>query len=259
MMLGYDIDFHDIFPLLTFEKGEEQICLDNLKSRGIYLYKQVYSALCNWEINDKQISYKRFSNLIRYDKSIRDKLYIYLAAAEEHLRNIIFDALEIDNIPNDTTIKCLDICALRTRIDVDKEADSNLYYYSYAKNFDLGLIIQIFDRFNLAQQYGLNHSDITSVRILRNKVMHHNMLLLSCFTERSDIERVIIEVELGIEALYRVLPTKELRDGSIKDGKIVGGLTHAINKSNYPNGDISNTPYDNVICLHKFVNGGFIH
>lgn len=40
-MINHDIDFHDIFPLLTFEKGEEQICRDNLQSRGIYLYKQV--------------------------------------------------------------------------------------------------------------------------------------------------------------------------------------------------------------------------
>ncbi len=258
MMLNYDVDLHDIFPLLTFEKDEEQICRDNLQSRGIYLYKQVYSALCNWDVNVKEICYKHFSNLIRYDKSIRDKLYIYLAAAEEHLRNIIFDALEIDAAPNDTINECLDIAALRPRTVADKETDSRLYYYSYAKNFDFGLIVQIIDTFNLAQQYGLNYSDITRIRVLRNKVMHHNMLLLSCFTERNDIERVITEVEVGIEALYRVLPTKELRDGSIKDGNLVGGLTQAINKSNYPNGDINNQPYDNVICLHKFANGDFI-
>ena len=257
-MFNYDIDFNKIFPLLTFEKGEEQKCRDNLQSRGIYLYKQVYLALYNWDINIKKISYKHFSNLIRYDKSIRDKLYIYLAAAEEHLHNIIFDALEIDNVSNDTTNEYLDINILRARTDADKEMNSKLYYYSYAKNFNFGLIVQIFDKFNLAQQYGLNYSDITSIRILRNKVMHHNMLLLSCFTERSDIERVITEVELGIEALYRILPTKELREGSVRDGKISGGLTQAINKSNYPNGDISNKPYDNVICLHKFANGGFI-
>lgn len=174
------------------------------------------------------------------------------------MRNIIFDALEIDNVPNDVTNECLDISALRPRTDADKETDSNLYYYSYAKKFDLGLIVHIFDRFNLAQQYGLNYSDITSIRVLRNKVMHHNILLLSCFTERSNIERVITDVEVGIEALYRILPTKELREGSVRDGKLVGGLTQAINKSNYPNGDISNTPYDNVISLHKFANGGFI-
>lgn len=257
-MINHDIDFHDIFPLLTFEKGEEQICRDNLQSRGIYLYKQVYVALCNWESNVKEISYKHFSNLIRYDKSIRDKLYIYLAAAEEHLRNVIFDALEIDNVPYDTTNEYLEIAALRPRTDADKETDSKLYYYSYAKNFDFGSIVQIFDKFNLAQQYGLNYSDITSIRVLRNKVMHHNMLLLSCLTERSDIEKVIAEVESGIEALYRILPTKELREGSLIDGKIVGGLTQAINKSNYLSGDISNAPYDNVICLHKFANGGFI-
>lgn len=58
--------------------------------------------------------------------------------------------------------------------------------------------------------------------------------------------------------MYRVLPTKELREGSDNDGRISGGLTQAINRSNYPDGDITKKPYDNIICLHKFKDGRFI-
>ncbi|MDE6441829.1 MAG: hypothetical protein K2L12_03635, partial [Clostridia bacterium] len=95
-MLNDDIDFKMLFPLMTFESDEEYTCQKYLKTRGLYLYKQVYDALVKWTPNVNEIKYHQFSNLIRYDKGIRDKLYIYLAAAEEYLRNIIFDEIEID-------------------------------------------------------------------------------------------------------------------------------------------------------------------
>ena len=94
-----DIDLKKVFPLITFESGEEEKCRKYMETRGIYLYKQVYDALASWKPNVKEIKYKHFPNLICYDKGIRDKLYIYLAAAEEYLRNIILEELEIDNRP----------------------------------------------------------------------------------------------------------------------------------------------------------------
>ena len=172
-----DLDFKRIFPLMTFESGEEETCRKYMETRGIYLYKQVYDALANWMPNVKEIKYKQFSNLIRYDKGIRDKLYIYLAAAEEYLRNIIFEELEIDNRPQDSTKIKLNISDLRTRTVEERNEESNLYYYSYAKNFDFGLIEKVFQKFKLAEKYGLIQSDIKEVRkLLRNKVMHHSML-----------------------------------------------------------------------------------
>ncbi len=253
------IDFKIVFPQMAFENGEEQICRKYMEMRGFYLYKQVYDALVNWVSKDAKITYQQFSNFIRYDKGIRDKLYIYLAAAEEYLRNIIFNELEIDDVSNDTTKVKLEISNLRERDERDIKSISNLYYYSYARNFDFGLIEQIFNKFHLAKKYGLQQSDIKEVRkLLRNKVMHHNMLLLSCFTEKEKIEKEVIEIESAIESLYRILPTEELRNGSIKDGYISGGLTQAINRSNFSDGDITKKPFDNLICLHKFKDGQFI-
>lgn len=258
-MMREEVDFKEVFPLMTFQGDEENKCREYMKSRGLYLYKQVYVALVNWTSGNEQIRYKQFSNLIRYDKSIRDKLYVYLSAAEEYLRNIIFDELEIDVLPKNASEVVLNINDLRSRLKTERKRDSNLYYYSYSKNFDFGLIEQIFKKFGLAVKYDLNQSDLTEVRkLLRNKVMHHNMLLLSCFTERTDIENEIKEIELGIEALYRILPTIELREGSEKDRVQCGGLTLAINRSNYPDGDITKEPYDNLICLHEFKCGRFI-
>ena len=258
-MLYENIELQKMFPLLKFENNEMQLFRNYLKSRGLYLYRQVYDALSKWNGGVDEITYKQFSSLIRYDKSLRDKLYIYLAAAEEYLRNIIFEELEIDILPTNTTNETLNPNDLRIKAKGEQGKDSKLYYYSYTKHFDFGLIVHIFEKFDLAQEYGINQSDLTSVRVLRNKVMHHNMLLLSCFTEQSDIENAIAEVESGIEALYRLLPTQELKEGSVRDGKVCGGLTQAVNKSNYADGDILKEPYNKIICLHKFVNGGFIH
>ena len=36
--------------------------------------------------------------------------------------------------------------------------------YSYAKNFDFGLIEKVFQKFKLAEKYGLIQSDIKEVR-----------------------------------------------------------------------------------------------
>lgn len=67
------------------------------------------------DTNVNEIKYQQFSNLIRYYKGISDKLYVYLAAAEKYLRNIIFDEIEIDKIIRDTTDIELDINDMYTK------------------------------------------------------------------------------------------------------------------------------------------------
>lgn len=258
-MHSYEINISDCFPLLVFEnQEEEELFLQNLKPRGIFLYKQVYDALCNWQPNSV-IKYENFKNLIRYDKSIRDKLYKYLCVAEEHLRNIIFEELETPERFEDNENKKLDIDELNERNKDESNLNSNLYKYSYSKFFDFGTIEKIFKKYELAKKCGLDQNDIFIVRKkLRNKVMHHNMILLSYHTDKSKIEREIKEIEDGIEALYRLMPTEVFKKGSIQNDKLVGGLTRDINKSNFKDGDINQPPYENLICLHKFKDGRFI-
>ncbi|MDE5553261.1 MAG: hypothetical protein K2I67_01795, partial [Malacoplasma sp.] len=130
---------------------------------------------------------------------------------------------------------------------------------SYSRFFDFGTIEKIFEKYELAKKYSIEQNDIKLVRKkLRNKVMHHNMLLLSYHTDKSKIEREIKEIEDGVEALYRLMPTEKFKKGSIQNDKLVGGLTIDINKSNFKDGDINQLPYENLICLHKFKDGRFI-
>ena len=76
--------------------------------------------------------------------------------------------------------------------------------------------------------------------------------------DKSKIEKETKEIEDGIEALYRLLPTEELKEGSIQDVKLVGRLTQDMNKSNFKDGDINQPPYENLICLLKFKDGRII-
>ena len=246
------------FPKLYIEPREEQEFIDYLKLRGFYLYKQVYEALINCSASKDNIKYCDFKNFIRYDKCIRDKLYIFLAAAEEYLRNILYTELEIDSVPENIRDENLSERNIRKRNTEDDIYKSNLYYCSVARNFDMSLIEKLISNYELFAKYGLNHEDIIKMRKLRNKVMHHNMLLLSCYVDSEHIKSELREVEECIEALYRILPSNELKEGSIIDGKVSGGLTLAINKSNFKDGDINLPQYNNILFLHKFKNGRFI-
>ena len=246
------------FPKLYIEPREEQEFNYYLELRGYYLYKQVYEALINFSNFKDDIKYCDFKNFIRYDKSIRDKLYVFLAAAEEHLKNILYVNLEIDFIPKNIRKINLSEYQIRERTAEDAFNKSNLYYCSVARNFDMAFIEKLICKYDLLAKYGLNHEDIIKMRKLRNKVMHHNMLLLSCYIDKEQIKSEIREVEDCIEALYRILPSKELKEGSIIDGKVSGGLTLAINKSNFKDGDINSPQYNNILFLHKFVDGRFI-
>ena len=49
--------------------------------KGEYLYKQVSDIL--FELDGKPVSYSDVSSIIRYDKNLRDTLFIYLATFEE--------------------------------------------------------------------------------------------------------------------------------------------------------------------------------
>ncbi len=248
-----------LFPLLKFDNEEEkQQFNEYMVTRGIYLYKYVYDTLRKWEPNVQEIKYVHFKNIIRYDKRLRDKLYVFLAAAEEYLRNIIFENIDIKLESISKKRSKIDVSKLFPRDKDNRSADSNLYYYSYEVGLYFGAIEKVFRKFHLAEQNDLKQSDITKVVELRNKVMHHNMLLLSKFSDRTSIEKEISKVEKEIEALYRILTTKELKNGTSIDGKEKGGLSYEINKCNYKDGDITRKPYDNLISLHAFKNGRFL-
>ena len=158
-----------MFNKITFKNNKEK---NNFQKyiiiRGKYLYKQIYDIML--DIKDKNdIAYSDFSSVIRYDKSLRDNLYIYLSTFEEYLKANIFKKYDIsDNLK----INSKDANAIIENVIKKENNDySNLYY-----NFDLDLcgIIEFIKNHPLDLQIDTNKLD--SVRKLRNEVMHHHLI-----------------------------------------------------------------------------------
>ena len=162
------------------------------------------------------------------------------------MRNIIFEELETLESFEDNENKKLNIDTLQERKKEGSNLNSNLYKYSYSRFFDFGTIEKLFEKYGLAKKYSIDQNDIGIVRkkflIIRIKVKL----------------REIKEIEDGVEALYRLMPTEAFKEGSIQNDKLVGGLTIDINKSNFKDGNINQPSYENLICLHKFKDGRFI-
>ncbi len=83
-----------MFERLIFADELERVKFDKyVKIRGKFVFKQIYDYLLNFD--KEKVEYTDISSCIRYDKNMRDTLYIYLATFEEYLRTQLFDRYEI--------------------------------------------------------------------------------------------------------------------------------------------------------------------
>ena len=84
-----------MFEKLTFASPREEEDFEKYKKlKGVYLHKQVYDILL--EANGgENVTYYELSSIIRYDKILRDTLYIYLATAEEYLRALLCEKYDV--------------------------------------------------------------------------------------------------------------------------------------------------------------------
>ena len=84
-----------MFEKLRFKtKREETEFNKYIKLKGEFLYKQIYDILLE---NKEIIWYEEISSYVRYDKNLRDKLYIYFACAEEYLRAMLLDKYDVNS------------------------------------------------------------------------------------------------------------------------------------------------------------------
>ena len=130
-----------MFEKLTFASPKEEADFEKYKKlKGIYLHKQVYDILL--EANGgESVTYYELSSIIRYDKNLRDTLYIYLATAEEYLRALLCEKYDV-----------AEDCKLFERHCSPYLMESFRKFSLFSENFDfhterhLLCIIQIFHR-----------------------------------------------------------------------------------------------------------------
>lgn len=196
-----------MFAKIVFENDDEKQQFDKYMSvRGKFQYLQFYKILTEDKVS---ISYSEFSSCLRYDKNLRDTLYIYLATFEEYLKALIFDKYDIDQ-KEDFKNKSAEYIAAALKEKNGDEETSNLYYCFH---FGLGKIIAVVKEKKMFADAAIK--DFNEIRCLRNRVAHHNVLIAG---EAETLKEMLTnkeKIKKEIESLARRLPS-DYRDNFIK-------------------------------------------
>lgn len=188
-------------PGLIINSEDEKDASFYLNWKGIDLYMHVIMVFQNKYPHEKEFNYQEISSFIRYDKSLRDKLFGYLTLLEEFLRAKLLlqkdipvafkkKAREIDNfifIPRKDLNNC-----------------SNLYFSLVKSQVSFGDLVKLCKNNNV-----LNDTESKAwnkLVKLRNLIMHHKFLLLKNYEEWSDIEKNITEIRKILQILFKYLP-----------------------------------------------------
>jgi hypothetical protein len=191
-----------MFEKLTFASPREEEDFEKYKKlKGVYLHKQVYDILL--EANGGEtVTYAELSSIIRYDKNLRDTLYIYLATVEEQLRVLLLDNFDLK--PN--TPKFKQRPSTQTLCDalVPKQylESSELYFKLKA---DFKVLMETCAKKSLIS---ISDEVMSLVKLLRNDVMHHHLLIFGGAHNLKEAKDNFASFERKIDALITLLPTE---------------------------------------------------
>lgn len=227
-----------MFEKLTFASPKEKEEFEKYKKlKGVYLHKQVYDILL--EANGGEtVTYAELSSIIRYDKNLRDTLYIYLATAEEYLRALLCEKYDVVAECKPFEHHCYKPLMEAMR-DKDDYTSSNLYFKLEP---DLSALMDV-----CIDKGVISISKTTKQRIkdLRNSTMHHSLLIFGKATNPPALNSHFEALESRINALMQILP-EEYRAGFITNIKKLNG---------YPSKQYLTKYYleiqDDKICISK--------
>ena len=221
----------ELMKRLIFGSGEEKNDAEfYIRVKGDAIHQKIMTHLgVDFSHAESTVEWSKVSALLRYDKKLRDKIYIYIATLEEYLRAYISNKYE--NMPNQSFWQDgrTDRAKVKTRILGGEKVSDVLQAIEFGdlmnqvKNLSSQDIEEMFD---YTADIGLN---LGAVRELRNAVSHHAFLLAYKFKTCNVHGRQSNSIEHNIKNLRQLLP-KEYRYG--KNGK--GGIT----------GEIENCKYD---------------
>lgn len=195
------------FEKLVFESEQERVKFkEYLKHKGIFLHKQVYEAVLQVS---EVCSYYTLSHMIRYDKKIRHILYKYLSAIEEKYRSLLYENVDICDKAKDRYLveECNNWRIMPSDLEIKNNSTTSLLYYSsYSKHFNLSSLVNLLNKFDKSIIDEDVIQKLNQVISLRNKVMHHNLILLSFHTCSKKIQEEILKIQKLIVVMYELLP-----------------------------------------------------
>lgn len=196
-----------MFEKMTFQNQDEKDDFEKYRClKGDDLYYQIYRILLE---KSAEVRYVQIRAYIRYDKNLRDKLYIYLATLEEYCKAQLLRFYDVK-----TSKKYERHCYDKLIADlVKKESDVSTLYYGLQPDFgDLMRVCQV------KSVYEINDDVQKHIKDLRNKTMHHSILLFGNSKTERELSDNFEVLEKRLNALSVALP-QEYRSGFLPDIK----------------------------------------
>ena len=204
-----------MFEKLTYDNETEKSTFEKyVKLKGKFLHKQIYDILLQANDNSS-VSYYELSSFIRYDKNLRDKLYIYLATCEEYLRTLILERYDV----KEGTKKFAGHCIRRLEDELITKTDDDNSNLFYLLEPDFSALMDACNKFGLT-----NISDVKSIKELRNSAMHHSLILFGHAHNLKEAYENFSVVERQLNALKDVLP-EEYQSGFLSGLQLLNGTS----------------------------------
>lgn len=196
----------NVLSQMKYEKKDEiEDALKYIALKGMVQYQRIINYCKN--LSNKLPTYTKVSNLYRYDKRLRDNLYIYMATVEEFMRACIGNKFE-DN----------DADLVKTE-DFIKKQNKYKSVSLTLEQLTLGELIQLVLKNKILFQnvYNLEalKMNLNAFRVLRNKISHHNFLFAEIY-EKCMINNIVDKtIKHNIDNVKFLLPN-EYRQGFSK-------------------------------------------
>lgn len=196
----------NVLSQMKYEKPEEvEDAKKYIALKGMVQYQRIINYCKN--LSNELPTYTVVSNLYRYDKRLRDNLYIYMATVEEFMRACIGNKFEGN-----------DINLVKTEEFIKKQSK----YKSISLTLEqltLGELIHLVLKNKILFQnvYNLEtlKMNLNAFRVLRNKISHHNFLFAETYEKCMINNTVDKTIKYNIDNVKLLLPN-EYREGFSK-------------------------------------------
>lgn len=229
---------HVLFTKLTFNSEKEQKeFITYIEFKGVYLHQHIYELILQYS---NSCSYKLLSGVIKYDKGIRNVLFKYMSALEESYRSKLFDRFDLTEPIKDLKKVKIENLNLTFKTVFD---NSMLYDISFSHNFTFTKLRETLYKYEVINEE--ENNSLEEIIPLRNKVMHHNIIMTNSYKTISEVENELKNVEDFIMKVYKLLPCSAATQ-----------FEKAINRCNNI-GTRENKANITILCLEVMKNGIF--
>lgn len=192
--------------------------------KGIAIHEKIMTQLgVDFSHEEQEVEWAKVSALLRYDKKLRDRIYIYLATLEEYLRAYMSN--KYDDYPNQVFWQngITKKAKVKTRIQQGEKVSDVLESIEFGDLMYQVMNLPLTDIEELFDCSTKIYENLDAVRELRNAVSHHAFLMgynfKSCIIKGEESD----SLEHNIKNLRQLLP-EEYKYG--KNGN--GGITKDI-------------------------------